>query len=202
MVKICPTCKKFVPETAQKCPMCGNTKLLLANVPASSPVASTVAKTASKPKKKKSKVPVILICIVCLAISVFLGIKYISDNVLFGMDKCAYELLLEASYQFKNPSSVRIVSGSFEEDLYSHGLEWLFVRISATNGFGASISGYYMIWNDSDGEFHVDDIEEQWELSEKLGIEDELSPLQISYCNVTDQLNINAINRKLDKYWK
>lgn len=76
MVKICPTCKKFVPETAQKCPICGNAKLVLANVPASS--AAAVAKATVTPKKKKSKAPVIISLFVILAIvgSVSAGVVY------------------------------------------------------------------------------------------------------------------------------
>ncbi|MDE6260474.1 MAG: Ig-like domain-containing protein [Oscillospiraceae bacterium] len=76
MVKICPTCKKFVPEIAQKCPICGNTKLVLANVPASS--AAAVAKATVTPKKKKSKAPVIISLLVILAIvgAVSAGVVY------------------------------------------------------------------------------------------------------------------------------
>lgn len=68
MVKICPTCKKFVPESAQKCPMCGSTKLVLANASAATAAAVAAAKTAAKPKKKKSKAPVIISLLVILAI--------------------------------------------------------------------------------------------------------------------------------------
>lgn len=202
MVKICPSCKKFVPLSSTSCPMCGNIKLVVANNSVQETTKSTSSATKkSKEKKRKPRIPVIVIFILII-VSISVGVKYTFDNVLFGMDKCAYKLLLEASYEFKNPSSLRIVSGSFDETLYSNGVEWLYARTSATNGFGAPVSGYYMIWYDSDGEFHLDDIEDQMELFSKLGIEDELSKLELEYCVVTDQLNINKINKMLEKRWK
>lgn len=71
MVKICPICKKFVPETAQKCPMCGNAKLVLANVPASTAakISPPVTNTKQAKKKKKSKAPIVLSLITILAVA-------------------------------------------------------------------------------------------------------------------------------------
>ncbi|MBD5119466.1 MAG: hypothetical protein HDT37_10255 [Clostridiales bacterium] len=80
MVKICPTCKKFVPLSATACPMCGNKKLVVANAPMPSPAqvpAPTVTKT---PKKKKSKAPIIAISLLALVIIISIPIAVIFLN--------------------------------------------------------------------------------------------------------------------------
>lgn len=59
MVKICPTCKKFVPLSTTICPECGNTNLLVVSPPdATTPVN----------RQKKSKAPIIIALLAALVI--------------------------------------------------------------------------------------------------------------------------------------
>jgi hypothetical protein len=49
-------------------------------------------------------------------------------------------MVLDAATKFKNPSSVRLVSGTVGVDQ-----DCIFCGISATNGFGARSTSYYFI---------------------------------------------------------
>jgi len=90
--------------------------------------------------------------------------------ILTGDDKVAYELLLDAAYDFKEPSSVRLVSGCVGVDK-----DCMFCGISATNGFGARTTSYYYVCPD----FVLE--------------EEDPSSLYTK----TDELNVEKINRKL-----
>ncbi len=105
------------------------------------------------------------------ALLLIIGIFYVKNNVLFGDDKKAYDMIVEAADNFRNPSSVRLVSGTLGVDK-----DCLFVGISATNGFGARGTEYYFISDDG------------WILEED-------SPA--SYYKDKDDLNIEKINKRL-----
>lgn len=68
MVKICPTCKNFVPVSAKSCPLCGNTKLVSANTPSTPQIPPKVTPTPSK--KKKSKAPLVVALFVAVTIAI------------------------------------------------------------------------------------------------------------------------------------
>lgn len=111
----CPECGKDVSDAAFSCPACGH------------------------PLKVKEKVKInrkIVIIVAVLLIAV-LGV-WISNNVLWGNDRIAYEIMVECADNFKDPSSLRIVVGRLgvENDC-------LFVRIRAKNGFGSYNTGDY-----------------------------------------------------------
>jgi hypothetical protein len=92
-----------------------------------------------------------LIGILCLA-ALFFGFYSHSKNVLTGEDKIAYELVLQASDNFENPGSVRLVSGTLEEDEDLEGVPHycILAGISSTNGFGKKTIRYYSIFEDGD----------------------------------------------------
>lgn len=80
MVKICPSCKKFVPLSATACPMCGNTKLVFAN---SSIAPQKSAPVVSKSQKKKQSIVPIIIFLILVS-GIIIGIP----TVLFFIDPC------------------------------------------------------------------------------------------------------------------
>ncbi len=115
----------------------------------------------------------------------------VSDILSFGKlkgdDLAAYELITEVSYEFKNPSSLRLISGTVhydEEDKEYSG--WF--AISATNGFGATTVGYYFV-SYLDGEIYALDLEEYGTSS------------SISYAKERDELDVDKINKEIEKYW-
>jgi hypothetical protein len=87
--------------------------------------------------------------------------------------KTAYELIYDVAQSFKNPSSVRLVSGTLGVDK-----DCMFCGISATNGYGARSTSYYFVM---DG----------WALEE----EDDISSLY----KEKDGLNFDLINKMLAK---
>lgn len=245
MVKICPTCKKFVPETAQKCPICGNTKLVLANVPASSPVASTatIATATKSATKKKSKVPIIIFALAMVAIAIFAATQFfplnislgkseatihadrmieaigevtidsekkileaekavsalsdreygqlenlqmlkdaratydeLKEAVLDGKDKVAFDLIIQYAASFKNPASIKLMSGTASE-VGATG-PYAFLCISATNGFGATVNGYYYL-----SPVQIDDVGN--------------SSRKVNLCRTNSELDVDKINRAL-----
>lgn len=106
---------------------------------------------------------------------------------LSGDNLAAYNLIIEASYDFKNPSSVRLVSGQVyfdEEELEYAG--WF--ALSATNGFGGRDTGYYFI-SYLDGEQFTLDLEEN-------GTES-----SINFAKEKNALDIDSINEALAEYW-
>ena len=140
LTKVCPECGEVLPENAEACPSCGcpveragenNRAEGAANPP--SPLTQTA------PKVKKTKIVAVIVAAAAV-LMIVIGAVYFKNNTLTGDDKVAYELVYQAATNFKNPSSVRLVSGTLgvEKDC-------LFCGISATNGFGARTSGYYFV---------------------------------------------------------
>lgn len=95
-------------------------------------------------------------------------------NEFTDREQAIYQLVLDASYKFKNPSAVRIVSGKAEyipitdenrnEKEYSElELERGYfisanLRLSSTNGYGATTTDYWHIIYNREGKIGVDDI--------------------------------------------
>ena len=92
---------------------------------------------------RNRKIAIIAVIIIAL----ILGAMAIQGPILTGDDKIAYELILDASKQFKSPSSVRVVSGTVYT---SEGESVVWCGISAINGFGARSTSYYYINEDGD----------------------------------------------------
>ena len=160
---------KKIPEGEKICPKCG--------CPVSEKVEvlpkDNTTVTISAPIKKMNDKTKKTILAVILAVIVLIGGIYINQNVLFGDDKIAYDLILEAADNFKNPESVRLSSGTLGVDK-----DCLFCGISATNGFGSRTTDYYFV---SDA---------GWILEEDSAT---------SLYKDTKKLNIAKINRKLEK---
>ena len=128
---------------------------------------------------------------IIVIISLILGINFARKNDigLSGDNLEAYNLITEVSYEFKNPSSVRIVSGKVfysEEDA-----EWCgWFALSATNSYGATTVGYYFVGY-LDGEIFALDLEDN-----------DTGSTSIKYAKTQGELNINKINNALNKKWK
>lgn len=101
-----------------------------------------------------------------------------------------YNLILDVSYEFKNPKSVRIISGTCEYFPDIDDSIYAFLRISAKNGFNAETDGYYFCWYNDEGKVCCADLG-------KVG-----TATQIQKCNERDDFDIKKINTALDNYWK
>lgn len=146
----CPECGKEVSDRALSCPSCGYP--LHENVPTKEEESPNINITCddnmradtplqSIPKKKVSKKVLIGICtaiFVCI-LSVTL---FMQGFILIGDDKAVYDIVASCADSFKNPASVRIISGTYDDGD-------LFARISAENGFGAFSTDNYMMSNNS-----------------------------------------------------
>ena len=157
----CPKCGKSISDDADFCQYCG--KSLKESVQPSSTYAAASA---------DNKRPIIFAIVGVLVIA---GIIFAYNNILFGDDKIAYDIVVNASSQFKDPSSVRLVSGTLNEDQ-----DYLFCGINAKNGFGARGTSYYSI-------------------SLKGTIIEEENPG--SLYTARDDLNIDKINKALDRHF-
>jgi len=168
---ICEECGSEIPEGLETCPKCGcpvPQKEAVVNDPSTIVTQnnSGIGKGLSAKTKK-------IIAIALAAILLVVGFVVISQNTLTGDDKVAYEIMLEAANNFKNPSSVRLVSGTVGVDK-----DCLFAGVSATNGWGARSTSYYYISGSG------------WILEE-----DDATSLY----KATDKLHIQKINKKLEK---
>ncbi|MBO6307385.1 MAG: SHOCT domain-containing protein [Oribacterium sp.] len=112
----------------------------------------------------------------------FLGYISINGPILTGDNKFAYDLIVKNANKFKNPSSVRITSGSVlsPKDDSTNGEGCLWCGLSGINGFGSRTTSYY--WLSGDGETIMED--------------------DSSHARVTDELNYDQINKKLEKKLK
>ena len=141
-------------------------------------------------KEKNIKQSWIIVVYILVILAVVLGIKIASlgNNNLSGDDLAAYELIVEASYDFKNPSSVRLVSGTvFYDEEAKEYCGWF--ALSATNGYGGRTVGYYFVGY-LDGEIFALDLEEDGDST------------SIRYAKTRDELDVDKINKSLEKKWK
>ncbi len=170
--KFCPACKAIVGQNDKTCSKCGYDlmgKTVVSQTTYKEKEVSVPINNVNKSIFIKPLISVLLIIVILVS-----GF-FAYNNILWGDDKIAYDLVLENIFSFKNPSSVRIVSGVADNG--SNG-EYAFLRLSATNGFGGAVSGYYFL--------------------SSLGImEDEDG--NSSVYNRVDKLNIAKINRALER---
>lgn len=162
----CEDCGSVIPDGAESCPSCG------------CPVAQAKENVGIKAQRiihsVSHKTKKICICAVAV-IALIIGFFVIKNNVLIGNNRIAYELLVDAADNFKNPASVRLVSGTVSNDK-----DCLYCCISATNGFGARTTAYYYV-------------EDGW-------ADETETPL--SFHKKTDELNIELINKKLEHHFR
>lgn len=134
--------------------------------------------------KKISKI--LFLFLICL--TVLIGCDKKEKDSLSLNDNAAYTLIVEVSYEFKNPSSVRVLSGSlyYDEDK-SQWSGWF--ALSATNSYGARTTGYYFV-SHLDGEIFALDLEEHGTGSD------------IKKCKETEDFNADQVNEKLKERWE
>ena len=116
------------------------------------------------------------ICII--AIIVFAVAK---NNTLSANDKIALEFIEDFAYEFKDPSSVRLVSGTVD---FPDDLPCLWCGLSATNGFGARTTSYYFFRTYGNG---------------TVGVTESSYGLTNPSFTEKDKLNIDLINKKLEQ---
>lgn len=149
------------------------------------PLSKIIGKIKRLSIKKK------LLSGLCIIVGLFIvfGVCFFSSskNKLTGYNLAAYELISEVSYEFKNPSSVRVLSGCvwYDEDDKEYS-GWF--ALSATNGWGARTTGYYFVGY-LDGKIYALDLEEYGTSS------------SISYAKTRDQLDVDSINKALNEQW-
>lgn len=85
---------------------------------------------------KQFKIVVIVSIILFVVIGAFVANRYI----LWGNDKAAYDMMVACADNFKDPSSLRLVSGTISIDK-----DYMWAVVNARNGFGAYSSGSYFI---------------------------------------------------------
>lgn len=127
----CPECGKEISDQVTACPHCG--------YPCNKEVSSDASSAAPT---KSNKIALLSACGICVLVFIISIAFYFSG--LHGDDKEAYDILIQASASFKDPSSVRLVSGSI-----SHGT--LHCSVSAKNDFGARVTSYYSIYKNYSG---------------------------------------------------
>ncbi|MBR0439131.1 MAG: hypothetical protein IJK00_08425 [Clostridia bacterium] len=195
-MKKCPICHTSVEDSVQICPSClfdfsVNQNILQAEEKEETNVSIPVTDNEASDDKKdiisvgnlKIKKKYFYVGIGVLAIMILLlGIVLVNGGILTGNDKIAYDLIMNVAPKFKNPASIRLVSGVAGTDK-DDGEKYMFCGISAKNGLGVRSTEYYYI-NDK-------------------GTILEEEP-DYSFYFDTDKLNIEKINkileRKLKKY--
>lgn len=185
--KICPNCGGIIEEIAAEsqelmvCEDCGSpvTKDMEACPKCGCPIVHKELGSNQQMGQKplfvgisKKEISRKWIAIMVAGVAIFLAFLIVNGNILIGDNKIAYDILVEAADNFKNPSSVRLVSGRLGTEK-----DCLFCGISAKNGFGSRTTEYYFV---KDG----------WILEEE-------KPL--SFYKTKDELDIKKINKKLEK---
>ncbi len=137
MNNVCLQCGTELQEGHEFCPKCG--QKIGATINPDQPV-----NPANAEKKKLSKKNSTIIIAAAAVFLVIVSIFIISSTMLFGDDKAAYDLVVNASEKFKDPTSVVLMSGSLSD---SKGI--LYAGISATNSYGVRNTNYYSITSTS-----------------------------------------------------
>jgi len=163
----CPECGKEVSDQSDICIHCG--------YPLVDNYSLEITETSNSIKLYKNKKLIVLSCIIgILLITYFTFFHLGKDN------KYAYDLVINNVYDFKNPKSVRVVSGSAGfNDTYNE--EYAFLCVTATNSYGAETTGYYC--------FHPDEFSDVTDYAHMVNI-----------CK-KDEINAFKINFRITLYW-
>lgn len=94
--------------------------------------------STSKAPGQKSNLKTVLL-IVGLILVIVIGGTLIVDNMLLGNEKTAYDLVTQYKYNFPNPSTVRIVSGTV------HSTKSAYLQLSYKDYDGNIVTGYYYL---------------------------------------------------------
>ena len=132
------------------------------------------------------------------------------EESLTAREQAIYQLVLDASYKFKNPSSVRVVSGmvTFDEanaensdkEFSNFELQRGYAidghfRFTATNSFGATISEYYFCGYNDDGTIFAYNFDTYKNLVPTVYVK------MVEWASKTDDFDIDKINAALEKKW-
>lgn len=123
------------------------------------------------------------------------------EEELKGRELAAYNLILEASYEFKDPSSVRVISGQLTGDIErdQETLDAGFFVISAKNTYGARTTERYLV-SHYDGELLV---EKYSDLAEIIKLLTKTTEVEFNEkCDKKDDFNIDKVNAALNKKWE
>jgi len=139
---VCPECNRDMSDTLSACPHCG-----FVVKKESDEIAQTqkdeIKETKTDNTEKTKKIGIAIGICAVIIIAIIIGVA--SSQTLSGDDKIAYDILVEAAQSFKDPSSVRLVSGSLS--LSGNRYSTLRCELSATNSFGARVTSFYNISN-------------------------------------------------------
>lgn len=154
-------------------------------------VVEEVNQVNEQAKKKKSKILFFIAIAAALCTVIFAFSQFNKEKPLTGKDKIAYDLIINASYSFKDPSSVRLVSGMVSEHSGSFVL-------SATNGFGARNTNHYLVMEDD-----ILNLDDEDNIMFTLLFSNNKAALKDikEACEMRDQLDVKNINKHLAKYW-
>lgn len=170
----CPECGQEVSNLAPACIHCGYP--LNEEQPVAAQQSTTIQKPAitKKPITKKQKL-IAVVCVVAVIIIACFSLFHLGED-----EQYAYDLMISNAHSFKNPKGAEVLSGcaGYMED---EDEAYAFLRISASNSYGASVSGYYCLHPDYATDVSSDDY-------------------MVKLCNDKD-LNVGNINRRLALYW-
>lgn len=166
-------------------------------------------------KNIAKKITILLAIIILIVSATFMVACGKEDRV---EDKI-YDLVLTTAYTFKSPSSVRVLSGyvkyiniSEEKDTTSYSeFEKLrgysiecYVKISATNGYGAITTAYYQLYYSKDGTAQALNLQEMIDYCNGNGLSI-LTPLyeeEIEKAKSLDNFDYDYVNKKLANKWE
>ncbi len=182
----CSQCGKLLEENDKFCSQCGAAVV--------TPIEDVQEIQHSKKRLPKLILWVLLISLVVAIVAVVARDPFHFYTLPEKEQKC-YELMLDVSREFKNPSSVRIISGEFnfypntDPDYCSACL-----KLSASNGYGAITSGYYFVGYEDNGNLFIYDLEYYGEYDEYINS-------LIEECYETNSFDVKKVNSALAKYW-
>ena len=170
---ICFDCGAKIDEGASFCNKCG--------CPVESERLNSTESINSTIIKKNANIKILLVVLAALLCLYFAFVHLSGDN------KRAYDLIIENVYSFKNPTSVRVVSGTagYNEE---EGRPYAFVCTTATNSYGNYVTGYYCLGPD-----YVSDV------TDNLGGLIDTSYME-ELCQ-KDDLNVFKINLRIAMHW-
>ena len=170
----CPECGQEASNLAPACIHCGY-PLNEEQIDTAPQQVNTSANTPKRePLTKKKKIIIAVCCIVVLLIGYF-GLFHLGED-----EQYTYDLVIANISSFKSPKRVDVLSGTagwMEEDHEPYA----FVCISATNSYGAEVTGFYCLHPDA-----ISDVSDD--------------SYMVKLCK-EDDLNVGNINRRLAIYW-
>lgn len=148
-----------------------------------------------KHRKKSNYKNLIILAVAIIFVAVMIavplyvrhGVNSKKESELSGNNLQAYNLISEASYEFNDPMSVRVIAGSVyynSEKCYWSG--WF--TLSASNSYGATSVGCYYV-SYLNGELFTLDLEKDGD------------DVSMKFAKKRDELNVGEINKKLAEKW-